>query len=55
MATGHTRFGSVTAYARKSMTPCRERCSFFISHPSLLSMKNSNLPAYKLKPRGGEN
>ena len=26
MATGHTRFGSVTAYARKSTTPCRERC-----------------------------
>lgn len=54
MATGHTRFGSVTAYARKSTTPCRERCSFFTSHPSLLSMKNNSLPTYKLKPRGDE-
>lgn len=41
MATGHTRFGSVTAYARKSTTPCRERCSFFTSHPSLLSIDDN--------------
>lgn len=54
MATGHTRFGSVTAYARKSTMPCRERCNFFTSHPSLLSMKNGSLPGYKPKPQGGE-